>query len=60
MNDELRILVKKCKQQVGISYLEMSKQTNISYSMFSKFVVGDRNLSEEKQLIVKAFLKKYI
>lgn len=56
--DELLERVKKCKEQLGISYKTMSTKCEIPYTTFYSFTGGVRKLPEQYINILDQYLKK--
>lgn len=49
--------VKKCKEQMGISYKNMCNKCNIPYTTFYSFTGGVRKLPEQYVQFLDTFLK---
>lgn len=54
---ELLERVKKCKEQIGISYKIMSTKCQIPYTTFYAFTGGVRKLPEQYIKILDQYLK---
>lgn len=56
--EDLLNRVKKCKQELGISYKNMSSKCNIPYTTFYSFTGGVRKLPEQYMEILNNYLQK--
>lgn len=55
---ELRDRVKKCKEQMGISYKAMSEKCGVPYTTFYSFTGGVRKLPQEYVEKIQGYLEK--